>query len=74
MMELLHSEDRTPCSYTEDELDEVVRQSEAGGYASVEEVQGLFAKWVNASRRFRDGSERQETWIQRVEPRRSQSN
>ena len=45
MMELLHSEDRTPCSYTEDELDEVVRQSEAGGYASAKEVQGLFAKW-----------------------------
>lgn len=44
-MLLLHSEDRTPCSYTEDELDEVVLQSEAGGYASEEDVHGLFAKW-----------------------------
>lgn len=45
MMELLYSEERIPCSYTEDELDEVVLQSEAGGYASEEEVHDLFEKW-----------------------------
>lgn len=44
-LDLLHGTKDMPCLYTEDELDEVVRQSEAGGYASVEEVQGLFAKW-----------------------------
>ena len=40
MMELLYSEERIPCSYTEDELDEVVLQSEAGGYAV--SIQPLF--------------------------------
>ena len=44
-LNLLHGAERMPCCYTEDELDEVVHQSEAGGYASAKEVQGLFAKW-----------------------------
>ena len=35
-LDLLHGTKDMPCLYTEDELDEVVRQSEAGGYASVE--------------------------------------
>ena len=44
-LNLLHGAERMPCCYTEDELDEVVRRSEAGGYASTEEVHELFAKW-----------------------------
>lgn len=44
-LDLLHGAEGMPCRYTEDELDEVVHQSEAGGYASAKEVQGLFAKW-----------------------------
>ena len=44
-LNLLHGAERMPCCYTEDELDELVRRSEAGGYASTEEVHELFAKW-----------------------------
>ena len=34
-----------PCCFTEEELDEEIKQSEASGVATEEEVAALFAKW-----------------------------
>ena len=43
-LELL-SEDEMPCRFTEEELDEEIRLSEASGFATDEEVAAMFAKW-----------------------------
>lgn len=43
-VELLY-EDSMPCRFTEEELDEVIRHSEASGNASPEDVRAFFAKW-----------------------------
>ena len=43
-LELLH-EDTMPCRFTEEELDEEIRLSEASGFATDEEVAAMFAKW-----------------------------
>lgn len=43
-LELLH-ESTMPCCYTEEELDEEIRLSEASGYISQEEALAKFAKW-----------------------------
>lgn len=43
-LELLH-EDTMPCCFTEEELDEEIRLSEASGFATDEEVAAMFAKW-----------------------------
>ncbi len=43
-LELLHGNDM-PCCFTEEELDEVIRRSEASGNASDEEVKAFFARW-----------------------------
>lgn len=43
-LELLH-ESTMPCCYTEKELDEEIRLSEASGYISQEEALAKFAKW-----------------------------
>ena len=43
-LELLY-EDEMPCCFTEEELDEVIRHSEASGNASEEEVNAFFMRW-----------------------------
>lgn len=43
-LELLEN-DSMPCCFTEEELDEVIRHSEASGNATKEEVQLFFARW-----------------------------
>lgn len=43
-LELLYA-DSMPGIYTEEELTEVIRKSEASGNASAEEVEAFFAKW-----------------------------
>nr|WP_302828679.1 hypothetical protein [uncultured Bacteroides sp.] len=43
-LELLH-EDTMPCCFTEEELDEEIRLSEASGYITQEEALAKFAKW-----------------------------
>ena len=43
-LELLH-EDTMPCCFTEEELDEEIRLSEASGYITQEEALTKFAKW-----------------------------
>lgn len=43
-LELLRA-DNMPCSFTEEELDEEIRLSEASGYATDEEIKSMFAKW-----------------------------
>ena len=43
-LELLN-EDGMPCRFTEEELDEEIRLSEASGFATDEEVDAMFAKW-----------------------------
>ena len=43
-LELL-SVDEMPCRFTEEELDEEIRLSEASGFATDEEVAAMFAKW-----------------------------
>ena len=43
-LELLY-EDSMPCRFTEEELDEEIRRSEAGGYMSHEEALAKFAQW-----------------------------
>ena len=43
-LELLH-EKTMPCSFTEEELDEEIRLSEASGYISQEDALAKFAKW-----------------------------
>ena len=43
-LELLH-EDTMPCCFTEEELVEEIRLSEASGFATDEEVAAMFAKW-----------------------------
>lgn len=43
-LELLH-ESTMPCCFTEEELDEEIKQSEASGVATDEEVAAIFAKW-----------------------------
>jgi hypothetical protein len=43
-LELLN-EDEMPCRFTEEELDEEIRLSEASGFATDEEVAAMFAKW-----------------------------
>ena len=43
-LELLR-EDTMPCCFTEEELDEEIRLSEASGFATDEEVAAMFAKW-----------------------------
>ncbi len=40
----LDSLDSIPCRFSEEELDEVIKHSEASGNASEEEVQAFFAK------------------------------
>lgn len=44
-LELLN-EDEMPCRFTEEELDEEIRLSEASGYISNEEALARFAKWI----------------------------
>ena len=36
-----------PCCYTEDELDEVIRESEKSGMVDEEEVNAFFERWKN---------------------------
>ncbi|MCD8182123.1 MAG: hypothetical protein LUE99_02455 [Bacteroides sp.] len=43
-LELLYADDM-PCAFTEEELDEVIRHSEASGNASKEDVKAFFSKW-----------------------------
>lgn len=43
-LELLH-EDTMPCVFTEEELDEEIRLSEASGYVTQKEALAKFAKW-----------------------------
>ncbi len=43
-LELLYA-DSMPCRFTEEELDEVIRRSEASGNATDAEVKSFFAKW-----------------------------
>ncbi len=43
-LELLY-EDAMPCRFTEEELDEVIRRSEASGNASDEDVKAFFGRW-----------------------------
>ena len=43
-LELFHA-DSMPCRFTEEELDEEIRLSEASGYISQEEALAKFAKW-----------------------------
>jgi hypothetical protein len=43
-LELLH-EKSMPCCFTEEELDEELKLSEASGIATDEEVAAMFAKW-----------------------------
>lgn len=42
--ELLQGSDM-PCVYTDEELVEVIRLSEASGFVSQEEAEAMFAKW-----------------------------
>lgn len=42
--ELLQGNDM-PCMYTDEELAEVIRLSEASGFVSQEEAEAIFAKW-----------------------------
>lgn len=43
-LDLLH-ESSMPCTFTEEELDEEVKQSEASGYITHEEALAKFARW-----------------------------
>lgn len=43
-LEFVHA-DSMPCVFTEEELDEEIRKSEASGEASEEEVAAVFARW-----------------------------
>lgn len=43
-LELL-SDEEMPCCFTEEELDEEIRLSEASGYITQEEALAKFAKW-----------------------------
>lgn len=43
-LEFVHA-DSMPCVFTEEELDEEIRRSEASGEASDEEVAAMFARW-----------------------------
>ena len=36
-----------PCCYTEDELDEVIRESEKSGIVDDNEIKAFFARWEN---------------------------
>lgn len=36
-----------PCCYTDDELDEVIRESEKSGIVDEEEINAFFARWKN---------------------------
>ena len=42
--DLLH-ESSMPCTFTEEELDEEIRQSEASGYITQQEILAKFARW-----------------------------
>lgn len=43
-LDLLH-EGSMPCTFTEEELDEEIKLSEASGYITQQEVLAKFAKW-----------------------------
>ena len=36
-----------PCCYTDEELDEVIRESEKSGWVDEEEINAFFARWEN---------------------------
>ena len=36
-----------PCCYTEDELDDVIRESEKSGIVDDDEIKAFFARWEN---------------------------
>lgn len=38
-----------PCCYTEDELDDVIRESEKSGVVDDDEIKAFFARWENMS-------------------------